>query len=651
MTVQNTANGSNLLARQKAMAAVITTVILILFLAATAYVATADRIGRNYLVPEINQLLIETLTIQLNRQPLDLMAVKALLDSFAHHHQVDSIRLTQDSSQLVMQVPFDRYTSHELLQNGMYRQQLSTINGDFEIHIFNGVSLPGYYLADTISTSLIVAALSALLVFAMYVLIRRWQQQPYTDLRDQIKIAQQHDHDPATPFQCQDPDLQPLVNSLNDLHWHLHRRHADLERAHKQAESARHRATTLARDSARINSDLEHEITVRSAMERQLAQTKALMDAIINAMPSALFALDQQGRLLLCNRQAEIWLGKRRQELAGFLLNELIPELAPLLTRARQRLTSGDDLDTPILQRRLSLDSLEAGLVTDSLVYALDQQQAAVAVVRIDDIRQRLQLEEMMVHSEKMLTVGGMAAGMAHEINNPLAAILQNLQNIKRRLGSGLKANHEAATKLNLDLRAVEEYLEEREVFKLMEHMREAGERAAAIIATMLNFSRRNHEHKEKTPVSQLVNNALTVARNDLGLHHIDISTASLEHLPDVSCIPGEIEQVLVNLIKNAQQSLAQPATAEANWQPTIRLNAWREGDFLCISVEDNGSGVDADQIGRIFEPFFTTKEVGTGTGLGLSVSYFIVTTHHQGDMYYRPADPHGACFVIKLPL
>ena len=636
-----------MLPRRRAMITMVATVFLILMLSSLSFWHTANRISATYLAPEINQLLAATLQHALRHPETTPDQLQTLIQPWLDHHQLDAIRLQGPDGQLLqLQVPSQR--------DPEIKPQSSTINitldspqGLWLLTLTNHQSMPGYFIVETLTTLLVTVSVGAMLIFAMYLVIRRWQQRPYDDLRQQLLDARHADHSHTLRFDSSDPDLLPLVSALNDLYWSLHRRNADLLRAHRQADSARLRATLLAQESARINGDLEHEITVRSAMERQLSNTKALLDAILNAMPSALFALDQSGRLLLCNRQAELWLGQERQALAGFPLTELIPEIADWFDTQNRRPHPSD------VERleRMPLASLTEPLVADCVLYRLEQQQPAVSVVRIDDIRQRLHMEELMVQSEKMLTVGGLAAGMAHEINNPLGAILQNLQNLKRRLGPELPANLRVANEVGLDLDALSRYLQAREIDGMMEHIRAAGERAATIIRTMLNFARHNSAHLEPQLLEQVINNAITVARNDLGLRAVELDLASAEQMPPVPCIPGELEQVLVNLLQNALHALDGYEPPIANWKPRIAISTWREGIHACIAVEDNGPGVPGEHASRIFEPFYTTKQVGKGTGLGLSVSYFIITAHHHGQMLYQPGKQHGACFVIRLPL
>lgn len=647
--MKGTSTGSELgmLPRRRAMITMITTVCLILILSSLAFLHTADRIGQQFLAPEINQLLASTLQQNLNNPLISQQQLNDLLKPWLDHHLITRIRLDGPAGERIRIQAASPLTESAPPAGQDWQSTINSAAGDWQLTVHNRISLPAYFLIETMTTLLVMGCVGSMLIFAMYLVIRHWQQRPYDDLRQRLLDARHADHSHTLRFTSNDPDLSPLVSALNDLYWSLHRRNADLLRAHRQADSARLRATLLAQESARINSDLEHEITVRSAMERQLSNTKALLDAILNAMPSALFALDSGGRLLLCNRQAELWLGQERQAVAGFPLMQLIPELASWLQQQinSPRLSSMQRLE------RLTINSLTDPLVADCVLYNLDYQQPAVSVVRIDDIRQRLHMEELMVQSEKMLTVGGLAAGMAHEINNPLGAILQNLQNLRRRLSSELPANRQAAEEAGLDLDALGRYIKSRELNLMMDYIRDAGERAAAIIHTMLNFARRSSAHQEPQQLSRIIQNSITVARNDLGLQTIELNLANDDELQAVPCIPGEIEQVIVNLLQNAHHALSDYQPPLADWMPIIRISSWREGNFACLAIEDNGPGVAVEFASRIFEPFFTTKQVGKGTGLGLSVSYFIVTSHHNGHMLYQPGKHQGACFLIRLPL
>ncbi|MFH2121900.1 MAG: ATP-binding protein [Pseudomonadota bacterium] len=271
----------------------------------------------------------------------------------------------------------------------------------------------------------------------------------------------------------------------------------------------------------------------------------------------------------------------------------------------------------------------------------------------LQDITERKKTAALMMQTEKMMMVGGLAAGMAHEINNPLGIITQAAQIVQRRLSPSLPANQEAARPFNLDLEQVHQYLETRQVNHFIKAIREATERAAKIIANMLKFSRKSQSLVEWVDLRQLFEQVLELAASDYDLkkeydfRRIDIVKEFSSDLPKVPVTVLEIEQVLLNLLKNAAQAIYEAHTPA----PKIILRSRRQNDFAIIEIEDNGPGIAPAVQKRIFEPFYTTKSVGQGTGLGLSVSYAIITTNHHGQIEVSSQIGQGSCFTIRLPL
>jgi signal transduction histidine kinase len=184
--------------------------------------------------------------------------------------------------------------------------------------------------------------------------------------------------------------------------------------------------------------------------------------------------------------------------------------------------------------------------------------------------------------------------------------------------------------------------------------VQDAGQRAAKIVANMLSFSRRGDANKEFVDLNQLLEKSLELATSDYDLkrkydfRHIKIIREYDATLPQVPCISMEIEQVILNLLKNAAQALAEKR--EVSHTPQIRIRTQKESSYAMICIEDNGPGMDEYAIKRIFEPFFTTKPIGTGTGLGLSVSYFIIEAHHNGKLTADSTLGEGTKFMIRLP-
>ncbi|GFM38445.1 transporter substrate-binding domain-containing protein [Desulfovibrio psychrotolerans] len=297
----------------------------------------------------------------------------------------------------------------------------------------------------------------------------------------------------------------------------------------------------------------------------------------------------------------------------------------------------------------------------------------------LTDTTERKRTEELLVQSEKMLSVGGLAAGMAHEINNPLGGILQGVQNISRRLYGDIEANRKAAEEAGCSLEAIREYMRLRRMDRMLEGIRECGQRAAKIVSNMLNFSRKSESHHAPHRLPDIVERAIRLAESDYDvLNRFDFRSLIITRdfppdLPEVHCSETEMVQVFFNLLRNAAQAIAEQrieqttnratnrASERTSERPTeradrteqgrITIAARQEGDSLAVMVRDNGPGMDGETRRRIFEPFFTTKPPGKGTGLGLSVCYLIVHRNHRGDISVESVPGKGTAFHLRLPL
>jgi signal transduction histidine kinase len=289
------------------------------------------------------------------------------------------------------------------------------------------------------------------------------------------------------------------------------------------------------------------------------------------------------------------------------------------------------------------------------MIYPLISNGVEGAVIRLDDVTDRVRIEQMMIQTEKMMSVGGLAAGMAHEINNPLGAIMQGVQNAIRRVSPDLEANRKAAEECGTELEAIRGYLEKRGILRYFDGMREAGSRAAKIVSNMLNFSRRSESKWTPTEINELIDSVLELADSDYHLlkkydfRHVKIVREYGTDLSQVPCTATEIEQVFLNLIRNAAEAMTEIKDRGA--EPRITIRTRREKDHALIEIEDNGPGMDEETRKRVFEPFFTTKSVVVGTGLGLSVSYFIITNNHNGTISVESEPGKGTTFIIRLPL
>jgi PAS domain S-box-containing protein len=273
----------------------------------------------------------------------------------------------------------------------------------------------------------------------------------------------------------------------------------------------------------------------------------------------------------------------------------------------------------------------------------------------MNDLTQKKINEEMLLQTEKMLSLGGLAAGMAHEINNPLGIILQGVQGALNRLSPDVKKNREAAARAGTDLEAVLAYLEQREIIEYLQGVRDAGMRAAKIVENMLQFSRRGETVIAPVDLNTLVDRAVEIASYDYDLKKkydfkkIAIHRSYGRGLPPVHCSETGMEQVILNLLKNSAHALS--TIKKKGFRPEIRIATRARGSHVVIDISDNGPGIPADIRRHIFEPFYTTKGASSGTGLGLSVSKHIVVHNHNGSIDVTSEPGQGATFTIKLPL
>lgn len=510
--------------------------------------------------------------------------------------------------------------------------------------------LPSAFWTGTLSASAVILAFSLLLWLLVDHHIRRLITHPLHDLEELARQVTLQEDYALRAAQGNHDELGSLAGAFNTMLSRIQAREQQLERTRDEARAAFDRAHSLAEETRHSNRQLELEVQVRGKVERQLTGFQNYLNSIIDSMPSALIALDQDLFVTQWNKEAAHLSGTNLEQALNQPVLLAFPQLKPYVAQ----------LQKAVDKHRVERIERVAWPVGDDLrhytltAYPLAGGAGRGVVIRIDDITQRLALEEAMVQSEKMLSVGGLAAGMAHEINNPLGAILHNVQNIRRRLSPELERNRQQAEVSGVDLQAVTRYLEAREIPRLLDGIQSAGSRAARIVSHMLSFSRRSNREMALASLPQLIDQAVEIAGNDFDLSEgFDFKGMLIERefdpaLGKVPCIANEVEQVLLNLLKNAAQAIHQ---RNGNRPGRILLRTRLNPPWAEIQVEDNGIGMPEAVRKRIFEPFFTTKEVGDGTGLGLSVSYFIITNNHKGQMEVASMHGQGTQFTLRLPL
>ncbi|MBN1758498.1 MAG: HAMP domain-containing protein [Chitinispirillaceae bacterium] len=397
---------------------------------------------------------------------------------------------------------------------------------------------------------------------------------------------------------------------------------------------------------------LRTEIDDRIRLQHEAQHLRTYLKNIIDSISSVIIAVNEEGLVQQLNLEALKFLGGDE---SSYLLHEAA-SVIPVFKGREEFLRScinDNKPDSFFVVYNHPVETPQRFL--NVLLFPLSQREREGMVLVIDDITEKTHMETMMMQSEKMLSLGGLAAGMAHEINNPLGIISQGIQNILSHLQPDRQRNREAAADVGIDAEQLYRYLENRKVISYLNGMHHASKRASEIITNMLQFSRMQPHSKIRIRINELIDQTIELARNEYELKKkYEFKTVTIirnydKKLPTLYCNATEIQQVLLNLLKNAAYALHEKKAD--GFTPEITLTTTSIDGQIKIEVADNGPGIPESISKRILEPFFTTKEVGVGTGLGLSVSFFIITKNHGGTLTFKSEKNQGTSFTILLPI
>jgi CheY-like chemotaxis protein len=234
---------------------------------------------------------------------------------------------------------------------------------------------------------------------------------------------------------------------------------------------------------------------------------------------------------------------------------------------------------------------------------------------------EKRQLEQRAQIASRLASVGEMSAGIAHEINNPLTGVIGYAQLLVDR--------EDIPQEIRRDLAAINE----------------GAQRVAGIVSRMLAFSRQTKPERRLVDINELIESTIAMRDYHLRVNNIKVVTRLAPNLPETVADPGQLQQVILNLIVNAETEMKL-----AHDKGRLTITTEKSGKTIKICFKDNGPGIKPEFMNRIFDPFFTTREVGQGTGLGLSLSYGIVA-EHKGKIYAESKPGKGATFVVELPI
>jgi signal transduction histidine kinase len=363
----------------------------------------------------------------------------------------------------------------------------------------------------------------------------------------------------------------------------------------------------------------------------------------------------------------------------GGLLALALVGIALVITRLRQ---TSEEMELQVIDRTLQLRQTNEELleekikVEQSALQAQEHaQQLGESEAQLNQKAQALQqsLQELqsiqvqLVQSEKMSSLGQLVAGIAHEINNPISFIHGNLNPLDHHTQELLNVvklyqQHYPDPVSDIQVMAEEidlEFLQE-DLTKIITSMKIGTDRICQIVLSLRNFSRMDEAAVKSVSIHEGIDSTLMILQHRLNPHSNSPAIEVIKdygNLPPVECYPGQLNQVFMNLLANAidtiEEDRAQRTFQENNDRPSqitiqtsILDNQWVE-----ISIADNGKGIPQQIQNRIFDPFFTTKEVGKGTGMGLSISYQIITENHYGKLECLSNPNQGTKFSIQIPI
>jgi PAS domain S-box-containing protein len=349
----------------------------------------------------------------------------------------------------------------------------------------------------------------------------------------------------------------------------------------------------------------------------------ALANEILATLREGVALLRYDGVIRVANGGLGRLVGCKPKALTGRSLMELIPELSGLAAEEIQEFECELVTDTG----RTVPVAVSSSLVRDRQ----ENRIGWVAVVR--DLREVAALRRNLAISGRLAAVGELAAGIAHEINNPIAFIQSNLLQLREHWRTVQKLHAGRGDDVQL-----EEILDEAE--ELVDESLDGVERVASIVRDVRGFSHAGRSEREFADLNELLESTLRMAAPQFR-QRVRVKR-ELGEVPLVWCNPQQLKQVFLNLIVNAAHAVGESGV--------IRVATAAEGESAAVEIEDDGCGIPVEVIDRVFDPFFTTKAVGEGTGLGLAISYQIVH-NHGGDIQVDSEPGRGSRFRLALPI
>ncbi len=382
------------------------------------------------------------------------------------------------------------------------------------------------------------------------------------------------------------------------------------------------------------------DITDRRAIQDQLFDLATQYSTMMDAVPAMVYVKDQEGRFKAVNQAFRMFYGKADSEILGKTSLDVFDQKYALLCQS-------DDEELFRTGKKVTRDAYkvvgpggaERWFTTTKVPLLNAEGQATGLVGLVQDVTEAHQSREQLIQADKLAAIGTLAAGVAHEINNPIGFISSNLNTMEKYLA---KIDTMLKQVVPKDASQAEKFAVILEDFKdAITESIEGSDRVKRIVADLKSFSRVDRSEAEYASINEGINTTLNIVWNEL--KYKCTVEKDLGDLPDFYCRLNQLNQVFMNILINAGHAIDKE-------QGTIAIRTWAETDTIYVSIKDDGKGIPPGNLKKVFEPFFTTKEVGKGTGLGLSLAYDIVAKHN-GNIEVSSEPEKGTEFLISLPV
>lgn len=401
--------------------------------------------------------------------------------------------------------------------------------------------------------------------------------------------------------------------------------------------------------------------------EKNLQNEKEELSVTLKSLAEGVITTDLSGNITLLNRSAEDILELQESDISGKYIFEIIP--IPDLTNNKA------DITFYIKDYRKFKDSAEKKISyylpngkTKILTIIGTEIRDTYANIKgfvfvISDDTEKIRIENQLSLSQKMESIGLLAAGIAHEINTPLQYIGDNTQFIKEGFKSFVKyisflenainnnlTDKEILTEIEKTKETLEIEFLNNEIFQAIEQSQSGINQVSKIVLAMKDFSHPNRNDFNYSDINKCIESTVTISKNTWK-YNADVETILDAELPPVYCLIDELQQVILNMLVNSVHAVEEKKQSGLIEKGLISIKTGHSDNTCIITIKDNGCGISEENIRKIYDPFFTTKEVGKGTGQGLSITHDIIVNKHNGEISVESEMGIGTIFTIKLKI